>query len=647
MTIKRLLFLTLIATIVIAACTTPPTPTPAATGAAPSGGVPRLESTQCWFKAPASYDVECSYLIVPEDHARPDGATIKLAVARFKSEAIKPESDPIIYLEGGPGGSPLKSLVPQFAQTLGPLVAKRDVIVFDQRGTGYSQPALDCPELLKLALDTLDQNLSAEQSDRLSNQALLACHDRLAKAGVNLSVYTSAQNAADIAALQKALGYDKVNLYGISYGTRLALTAMRDVPQGIRSVVIDSVFPPQVDLYSAIPADGARAFNALFDACAKDANCNATFPDLKNAFFQLVDKLNQAPIKFTLTLKSGEKKEAVLNGDGLVGFMFQSLYATPIIPYLPRTVLDIRDGNYALMAALQAEFLDEYDKIASGMQYSVQCGEEVAFDQPDALDAVLKQNPAYAALAGKGVYDLCKRWGMPAANPLENQAVTSDIPTLVLSGQFDPITPPAWGELTTQTLPKSFFFLLPFAGHGASLIDDCPRQIMQDFLGDPTKRPDDACLNSQMATTKFALPLKAADIKLVDFTEAQLGIGGKVPEDWKPIGPGIYSPNGKATDATAILQQAAPIKPDAFLNLITNQVEQSGTKIQFEQTGTRSANGLSWTLYSAAASISSVDVAFAESNGVTYIIFLQSILPDRKALYDAVFLPAVDAFKPR
>ena len=112
----------------------------------------------------------------------------------------------------------------QFDLLFGPLVEKRDVILFDQRGTGYSQPDLGCPEEKKFALDTLDQNLTPTQSAELRRRRAAQCHDRLVKEGVNLALYNSAQNAADIEALRQALGYDKINLYGTSYGTRLALT---------------------------------------------------------------------------------------------------------------------------------------------------------------------------------------------------------------------------------------------------------------------------------------------------------------------------------------------------------------------------------------------------------------------------------------
>jgi pimeloyl-ACP methyl ester carboxylesterase len=584
-------------------------------------------------------------LIVPEDHAKPDGPTLKLAVARFRSDSGNPEPDPIVYLEGGPGGSPLRSDIAQFNVYFSGLLKKRDLILFDQRGTGYSQPALDCPESIQETIDALPKNLTAAESEDLNDQSLLACRARLVKDGVNLAVFNSAQNAADIAALSQALNLDKINLYGISYGTRLALTMMRDEPSRIRSVVIDSVFPPQVDLISQLPANGARAFETLFTTCASDSTCNDAFPDLKSEFFKLVDQLNQQPVTMTLTLHSGEQKEALMNGDGLVGLVFQALYSTPIIPSIPRMIFDIRDGNYTLAAGLQAELLASLDKISYGMHESVQCSEELPFDHSADLDAVLKQYPQYGALAAKGEFALCANWGVPAADAKENEAVTSDIPTLIFSGGFDPITPPAWAELTAKTLSHSFYFNLPRGGHGTSLSEDCPRAMLLAFFDDPTVKPDAACIDETMLKTTFAVPLKPEDIKLTTFTESQLGISGVVPDNWKKVSVGTYTPSGQLTDQTALLQQAGPIQPSMFLNLMKSQLEQSGIQTDFVETGTREANGLTWTLYAATVTIAGVDIAIAEGDNITYFVLMQSPIGDRDVLYNAVFLPAVDALK--
>ncbi|CAG0933698.1 Tripeptidyl aminopeptidase [Thermoflexales bacterium] len=641
MTIRKFVLCSVLLALVLSACNAQPSPTPPP---APAGAA-NLEKTECWFKEPPGQDVECSWVSVPEDHAKPDGKTIRLAVARFKSDASQPAPDPVIYLEGGPGGSALKSYINQFAFFFGPLLEKRDVILFDQRGTGYSEPALSCPEFKQAVFDMLPQDLTVAESEALANQALLACHKRLVKEGVNLEVYNSAQNAADIEALRQALGYDQINLYGISYGTRLALTAMRDAPAKLRSVIIDSVYTPQVDLYSQIFVNGQRAFEAVFKTCEAEPSCAENYPALRQTFFDLKAKLDKEPITFTATLNSGEKHEVLLNGDGLMGLMFQSLYASSIIPLLPRLIYDLRDGNTDLAAGLEGEFLGQYDKISVGMQHAVQCKEELPFVTQADIEGAMQQHPDYVQLGSKGIIELCQAWGLTPADVKENQAVTSDVPTLVVSGEFDPITPPNWAEDAAKTLSKSFYFNVPRAGHGPTISEECPRSILVAFLDQPTQQPDTACL-AALKEGKFAVPLKAADIKLISVTEKQMGFSGVVPDGWQAISAGAYSPSGKMTDNTALMQQAAPIPPESLLQLLQSQFESSEVKVEFEKTATRSAHGINWDIYSTSISIANVNLAVGTQDNMTYFILLQAPKNDHEVLYEAVFLPAIDALEP-
>ncbi len=647
---RRFLILILVMGTLLSACNTSPapeTPTPQAANAS----VPRFEKTDCWFKGPPGHDVDCGYLIAPEDHTKPDGKTIRLAVARFKSDAPQPKPDPIVYLEGGPGGSPLKAYVSQFDAIFGPLLADRDLIMFDQRGTGYSEPALSCPEIKQLALDTLDQDLSLEKSNELNKEAALKCRDRLAKDGVDFELFNTAQNAADIDALRQALGLDQIDLYGTSYGTRLALTALRDHPQGIRSAIIDSVVPLQVDLFAQTPVNGAQALAKVFKACEADTTCNQNYPNLNQVFSDLKAQLDKQPAKFDVTLNTGEKKEALLNGDSLVGTLFQGLYATSLIPSFPRMIYDARDGKYDLLAGIIAANIAQLDDISYGMYYSVHCQEEAPYTNVDQMKAATRQYPDFAVLGDTGTLAVCHDWKVPNAPAVENEPVSSDVPTLVFSGEFDPITPPAYGEAAAQTLSKSTFFLIPHAGHAASVTEDCPRNILLAYLDDPAKKPDSACL-AELAQTKFTTPLKAEDFKLVPFTEdvntgvGQLKISGQLPDGWKQISPGAYSPNGKITDQTALVIQVVPVPPDTVLNLLKNQLKSSNLTVDFTETGKRTANGIEWTLYSAQALTAAIDLALGVKDNLTYLLLMQSPLNDRDVLNEAVFVPAVEALKP-
>ena len=331
---------------------------PAAPTATPSPPDAAVAAADCRFETPGGQIVECFDLTVPEDRSQPDGATIRLHLAIFRARGQNPAPDPLVYLAGGPGENALESLPLIFNRGLAPLLRDRDLIVVDQRGTGLSEPALDCPELNALTFELLrrdpgEQDLSVEQSIALSTAALSACRDRLVGEGVSLAAYTSAENAADLDALREALGYEQWNLYGVSYGSRLALTIMRDFPQGIRSVILDSAFPPEVDLYSATPANVDRALTVLFEGCAADPACDAAYPGLETAFIEAVERLNDAPIVVSIVHPfTGERFEALIDGDATAGLLLQALYSTEIIPLLPEIIADAREGNFDTAALI-------------------------------------------------------------------------------------------------------------------------------------------------------------------------------------------------------------------------------------------------------------------------------------------------------
>ena len=180
--------------------------------------------------------------------------------------------------------------------------------------------------------------------------------------------------------------------------------------------------------------------------------CNQNYPNLPQVLSELKDKFDKNPIKFECYPAFRREKEALLNGDGLIGTLFQGLYVTALLPSFPRMIYDVRAGNTDMLAGLTSLVLSQLDEISYGMHFSVQCQEEAPFTDTGALDTYLKQNPQYAALGQKDVQKACKIWNVPAAPAKENQSVTSDIPTLVISSEFDPITPPAYGKEAAQTL---------------------------------------------------------------------------------------------------------------------------------------------------------------------------------------------------
>ncbi len=432
-------------------------------------------------------DVRCGYLVVPEDHSRPGGPTLRLAVAIFKSSDPHP-ADPVLQLVGGPGSSALQFPGPRYtAASLTEWPRDRDLILLDQRGTGYSQPSLACPELNTMANATFLQELRA-------------CHDRLVREGVNLNAYTTIQNAADVHDLVRALGYRQVNLYGISYGTRLALTVMRLFPADLRSVVLDSVVPPQNILSAGQTAADQQALDTLFHGCAASTACNQKYPHLQAVFAQLVTELTNKPATVHVRdPRTGQLVPSLLTGDDLVTGVLSALSSTNIIPKLPALIYQVRNHDYAAFLELNAAS-PPASAFSWGMFNSVECSEDMEFTTPQGLQASVQGlAPEYrhAVLATlQQVYEVCQIWRVQPVPLAQKQAVTSAIPTLILSGQYDPATPPAYGKLAARTLSKSYFFLFPDASHILLYTNACADSIILAFQESPTKQPDASCLQS-------------------------------------------------------------------------------------------------------------------------------------------------------
>ena len=456
----------------------------------------KYKETECAFSVPNGMDIECGYLSVPEDRSQKNSPMIQLHVAIVRTENPKP--DPVVVLQGGPGANAL-GFISNWLYLFKDVRMERDLIVLDQRGTGYSEPSLDCPEAEGQWFQDWEQNLSIKEADQNYAKALQTCRDRLVAEGVNLSAYTSAASAADVEDLRKALGYPQWNLYGISYGTKLALTVMRDYPEGVRSVILDSVYPLQADLFASIPSNFERSLELVFNRCAADPNCNQAYPDLETTFYNLVDQLDAEPPTLDLYNASNFKfYKAILNGDRLIWTLFQMLYETNKLPGLPRRIYEIKEGKTDLLAtSLQSYiFFDSY--WSEGMYYSIQCNEEAPFGSIETAESAnANLSPRIIeAMNTSQVYENCAAWVDANPLPKENEAVTSDIPTLILSGEFDPITPPAWGRLVAETLSHSQFLEFPGYGHGVFGTDTCDNQIVIDFLNDPNTFVDASCINS-------------------------------------------------------------------------------------------------------------------------------------------------------
>jgi pimeloyl-ACP methyl ester carboxylesterase len=608
---------------------------------------PRFEGASCPFELPAGQvegqTVECGYLIVPENRTDPETKYIRLSVAIFRHPDGATHTDPILYLEGGPGGSPLEMIRFSFDKIYPPLFATgRDIIIFDQRGVGNSEPALDCPEVVAQSYELLDfaidgQQLSKEEIYALNLESTLACGERLHQEA-DLTAYNTVANAADVNDLRLALGYDQVNLWSISYGTRLALGVMRDYPEGIRSVVLDSVYPPDADLYLETPANMDRAFNVLFDRCAADETCNQAYPGLRQIFFETAEKFNANPISQEITNPlTGESYTALLDGDTFMLLIFRLLYDTSTIPLLPKIIYDTSQGDLAMIAQIRGLLLMNLEAVSRGMYYTVLCHEENPFSTLEAHQSVLEGYPELAGVfvnggTGKLGYQICEGWEAGQAATLENQPVSSSIPALVMTGEFDPIAPPDWSKHAVETLEKAYYFKYPTVGHGASVVAGCPQEMMVAFLNDPSRAPADSCLTDM--SIEFTVPTDLSEVNLTPLTLDVYGIRALAPQGW-------YQPKPEYH-----------ISPDTKVELVVVEVLDEDHEAFLTKWGASEpfleieSNDLNWSLREVVLPDQNIAgyLATAPSKAGFHMVLIISSPDKQEDLYENIFLPIVEAY---
>lgn len=473
----------------------------------------KFEAVACAAFKITSREFECGYVRVPELHAEANGKEIKLAVAILP--ALNATSrDAFVVAQGGPGGSTLDTFVSFFQPGYYPAVerlrAERDIVLYDQRGTLYAQPALTCPEELEFQLSTIEQETPDDELNRRYAQAALACRARLIREGVNLDAYNSIENALDIEDVRRALGYEQFDFYGVSYGTLLALHGLRETPGTFRSVILDAVVPAQRNPNSDIAQSENRAFEQLFNTCAADAKCNRGYPNLKQVFYAVVDALNEKPMRAPITDSApegtGRTYNAVIDGDAFMNLLFQFIYNTELVPALPQMIFDAREGRSTFIEAFYPTVV--FDRtFASGMYYSVMCAEDADFTVNDlALDGVDPHIAKAQKRDTAAFLELCEKWDVRQLGARADEPVTAQVPTLVLSGDFDPITPPPFGKAAAETIHPSYVLEFPAYGHGALTSGNCPNEIIAEFVRDPERAPDAQCIARDASQVAFITP---------------------------------------------------------------------------------------------------------------------------------------------
>ena len=461
----------------------------------------------------------CGFVSVPLRHGDTASPRIRLAVVVILAVDVENRRpDPLFLAQGGPGGSTIGS----FAQNLLDDPRKRptlnrDLVLWDQRGTYFSQPRLRCRE---------GNALPPDADDKAQREAFLRCGERLARESGDLSAFNSLENARDVDDVRAALGYESFNFYGVSYGTELGQFLMRERPPGLRSVVLDAVVPLGFSLVTGVPAVRQTVMLRYAQSCEASPACNAAYPDLANRYQALLERLDKNPVPVALgpaaqqpvartapppasgtEPKAAEKRpdSATINGGDFDAALYQSVYQRDAVPFIPYIVQRAEQGDFSFMLNIVRMMQASNDDMADAMYMTVVCAEfgdtpEAALQFPGVIKRLVEagQNDA------RQILQLCRDWNIRLLDKSLLLPVKSDIPTLLLSGRFDPITPPEQADRVAAHLSRAFKFTFPRGAHGQAFVVPCANFMIANFLEKPGQAPDGAC--AREAEPAFVTP---------------------------------------------------------------------------------------------------------------------------------------------
>ncbi|HEV7814238.1 MAG TPA: alpha/beta hydrolase [Janthinobacterium sp.] len=426
-------------------------------------------------------------IAVPLDHDKPDGPFLTLHVTLAPAFRETAKADPLFLLAGGPGQAG-SDILPLLESTFRRARATRDIVLIDQRGTGLSGK-LDCDS----------KNDEAGTSDRQLAEEVRHCVARLKQP---LAMYTTAAAARDIETVRRALGYGKINLWGGSYGSRLAQVYARLFPASVRSLILDGVAAPE----QIIPAggrDAQAALDALFKLCAADAACAKTYPGLKSEFAALTALVARGGVPVSLPdPRTAAPVQLTIDRTRFVATIHAVLYSAIDSRRLPYLIHSAYLGNWAPFLA-RSNLANDFSadgEVAYGLHLAVTCAE----DAPRLTPQFLNEDAGASFLAApliRRVTALCDLIKVPAV-PWRAPGMI-EAPALLLSGALDPVTPPRRAVAAARYMPHAQQVVVQNAGHGISTLGCAPR-LLREFLDRPERPVAAACLG-EIAAPSFQL----------------------------------------------------------------------------------------------------------------------------------------------
>ncbi len=527
------------------------------------------EKRVCSFTVPTYFSSQCSELVVPADWDDPNNEEeITLSAVILTTENTPEEAVPVVYLEGGPGGDSLGTL-----QFIGKetwqyqLAEKHPLVLFSQRGANESSQELACNALNELTLEMLDQDITVEESNKLFLEELDGCIEKLEEDDIDFTAFSSQASANDIEALRQSLYDDEPwHVLGISYGTRLAQSVMRQHPDGIVSVLLDSVMPSDpTESVTDVAESVDKSLERLFATCAEDQACSKQFPDLENRFYAVLEAANKNPVTFTIDDFNGfvtVERDVLVNGEDIMGMVFQALYQDDAAAAIPQLVEDLEKGETRFLERSTSLLLQNQEFIYPIMNQSVLCRDVYAFLEKEDYEEGKSGNEKLDEFfvddeEFETTQEVCEALGSGKTDRSDVQELQSDIPTLLYAGEYDPITPLSFAESVSESLSDSQVLSFPHTGH-AALSQDCGALIALEFFSAPDNDVDTGCIDE--IDPLYWLPAPVEENPAFEsfdkgFLQGQIPGGhtltGVAPADWDEVLPGYF-----LQDKTNVLAQA-------------------------------------------------------------------------------------------
>ncbi|MBU1392319.1 MAG: alpha/beta hydrolase [Gammaproteobacteria bacterium] len=447
--------------------------------------------------------LNCGFVTVPENPNKPDGKQIQVHYVVLPAVKNVNHEEALLAIAGGPGQSAIDNAA-GFDAMLSKVRQQRDILLIDQRGTGRSN-LLTCNEGAQSPLSFDDDNADTKAETQ-------KC---LAKIDADVTQYGSLNAIKDFEAVRQYLGYKKLHVYGISYGTRMAQLYMRLYPAHLATVTLDGIVPMQQSVLE-IGASIDRGFDLLFKDCQETAACHTQFPELKAEFDQVAASLAKAPVMENVyDPVTGEKTMLTMTRGKFYGSIRMALYQANVRALVPHAIHQAAKHNFQPILGLYSLTIDNAG-MAMGMHASVVCGEDMHRITPAMREQA--QHSFMGKTMLEGLEATCEVWKVPAVDDSFSEPISSDIPTLLLSGEIDPATPPSWGELAMEKLTNAKHFVAPYATHGVAY-QSCANNLIADLVrSGSVKDLDGECLKKDVRRSFY---LNASSVEPLNATSTK------------------------------------------------------------------------------------------------------------------------------